>query len=78
MVLYCTPRQQLKLALLRLAPSPATKMDQKSFFREGIPSTWILLDSQSTIDVFSNGNLLTNIHSTTTTMHIKCNAGSKS
>lgn len=64
--------------LMFLHDSPATKMNQKSFFREGIPSTWILLDSQSTIDVFSNGNLLTNIHSTTTTMHIKCNAGSKS
>ncbi|KAL7501945.1 hypothetical protein ACHAXN_000085, partial [Cyclotella atomus] len=72
MVLCCTPRQKLRSAILRPAASPATKMNQKSFFREGIPSTWILLDSQSTIDVFSNCNLLTNIHSTTTTMHIKC------
>jgi hypothetical protein len=43
-----------------------------------IPNTWILLDSQSTIDVFTNGHLLTNIHPIKTTMHIKCNAGSKS
>jgi hypothetical protein len=44
----------------------------------GIPNTWILLDSQSTIDVFSSAKLLINIYRSTTTMHIKCNAGSKS
>ena len=43
-----------------------------------IPDTWILLDSQSTIDVFSNRKLLRDIHAIDTTMHIKCNAGSKS
>ena len=43
-----------------------------------IPITWILLDSQSTIDVFSNADLLSNIHPINTTMHIKCNAGTKS
>jgi hypothetical protein len=47
-------------------------------FKGGIPNTWILLDSQSTIDVFSNAKLLINIYRSTTTMHIKCNAGSKS
>jgi len=26
----------------------------------GIPKNWILLDSQSTLDVFSNASLLTN------------------
>jgi len=29
--------------------------------KAGIPTSWILLDSQSTVDVFSNKNLLTSI-----------------
>ena len=45
---------------------------------KNIPDTWILLDSQSTIDVFSNENLLTGIKKATTTMYIRCNAGIKS
>ena len=40
-----------------------------------IPESWILLDSQSTIDVFSSPDLLTGIQKIPTTMHIKCNAG---
>ena len=55
-----------------------TKHPSSMSSRGSIPNTWILLDSQSTIDVFSNEKLLTNIHATSTTMHIKCNAGSKS
>lgn len=43
-----------------------------------IPNTWIFLDSQSTTNVFSNSNLLCDIHPIKTTMYIKCNAGSKS
>jgi hypothetical protein len=42
-----------------------------------IPPTWILLDNQSTIDVFCNKQLLVNIHKTSSTMSIHCNAGIK-
>ena len=42
-----------------------------------IPNTLILLESQSTIDVFCNGELLTQIHKTNITLRIGCNAGMK-
>ena len=42
-----------------------------------IPDTWMLLDSQSTIDVFSNGKLLNQIQEIKTTMNIRCNSGVK-
>jgi len=42
--------------------------------KAGIPKTWILLDSQSTVDVFSNPRLLTNIRSSKTTLTLHCNA----
>ena len=43
-----------------------------------MPDTWILINSQSTIDVFSNGKLLVKIKTIGTTMNIRCNAGMKS
>jgi len=36
---------------------------------------WILLDNQSTVDLFQNGDLLTNIRYTGKQMRIHCNAG---
>ena len=44
-----------------------------------ILKTWILLDSQSTVDVISNsnGDLLTKIQQVKTTLRSRCNAGMK-
>jgi hypothetical protein len=58
--------------------TPNRNMTPKSSSNGGIPPTWILLDSQSTIDVFSNAKLLEKIEQVETTMHIRCNAGVKS
>jgi hypothetical protein len=37
---------------------------------ESIPPSWILLDNQSTIDIFTNNNLLKNIRKVGTPMKI--------
>ena len=42
-----------------------------------IPKTWVLLDSQSTVDIFCNPRLLKNIRKTADGMRIHCNAGSR-
>jgi hypothetical protein len=40
-----------------------------------LPKSWILLDNQSTVDVFCNRGLLTNVRETNKLMNIRCNAG---
>jgi hypothetical protein len=40
-----------------------------------VPKDWILLDNQSTVDVFYNDKLLRNIRKSDTSMDIHCNAG---
>jgi len=43
--------------------------------KAGISSSWILLDSQSTVDVFSNPKLLSNIRDARRSLTLYCNAG---
>ena len=42
-----------------------------------IPKEWILLDSQSTVDIFCNPSLVVNIHRVRDRMKIQCNAGTR-
>jgi len=43
--------------------------------KAGIPDSWILLDSQSTVDVFMNKKLLKNIRDPKKPLSLHCNAG---
>jgi hypothetical protein len=40
-----------------------------------LPASWILLDNQSTVNIFSNRKLLKNVRATDRVMSIRCNAG---
>ena len=62
---------------LILSNDTNSQESRNSCSKEPIPGTWLLLDSQATIDVISNGELLTNINYVKTTFHIRCNAGVK-
>jgi hypothetical protein len=43
--------------------------------RGNIPKNWVLLDNQSTVDVFSNAALLRSVRKVSQSMHIQCTAG---
>ncbi len=42
-----------------------------------IPNTWVLLDSQSTVSVFKNRKLLTNIRNSTSKLRVHTNGGTQ-
>jgi hypothetical protein len=43
--------------------------------KASIPSSWILLDSQSTVDVFCNAKMLTNVQEAKRHLTLHCNSG---
>ena len=57
-----------------LQPTPTTHTHSGMIFsvksNHNIPTTWILLDNQATTDIFSNANLLNDIHEVTTPLYI--------
>jgi len=46
--------------------------------KAGIPSSWMLLDSQSTMDIFCNTKMLTSISDAKIHLALHCNAGTAS
>ena len=66
-------------ALMFVQPDVSSLMDRSDTSSKTIriPNTWILPESQSTIYVLYNGELLAQIHKTNITLRIRCNAGMK-
>ena len=69
--------KQKETSALTLLQSNYNRTAKSNTSSNAILDTWILLDSQSTIDVFCNEKLLSQIHATNTIMNITCNAGVK-
>lgn len=63
--------------LLFVTGNDSKKKNSTSCSSAGIPLSWILLDSELSIDVFCNGDLLTDIHESKSELRIRCNAGVK-
>ena len=65
------PQQQVKLAY----PFAQVELLLAQSRTETIPQSWVLLDNQSTVDVFCNSDLLDDIHDSDHPLAIHCNAG---
>jgi hypothetical protein len=70
-LMHGTPHHTKSKNSRSVALTNVTKQKQSS----RIPKTWILLDNQSTVDVFHNDKLLKNIRAGEGYMDIHCNAG---
>jgi hypothetical protein len=58
-----------------MAIKPTVDGTVHSQIKSVVPTFWILLDNQSTVDVFSNKSLLRNVREAPNTCRISCNAG---
>ena len=64
------------LLIQRVEIKEHTKVPSRAHIREGIINkNWIILDNVSTINIFSNDSLLTNIHPVDTLMTIYYQSG---
>ena len=63
----CSRKKELKDKMKNILSQAAGKIDP----------TWVLLDSESTIDLFCNALLLTNIRKVDVKLNIFCNAGKR-
>ncbi len=77
-----TSDTQESLQFLQAEPAPAPDDPYTSAFTFAqtaqhnlIPMSWILLDSQSTVSVFNNPNLLTNIRPSPRALRVHTNGG---
>jgi hypothetical protein len=59
----------------KVSTAAGVSLHQNEISDRPVEYEWILLDNQSTLDVFSNPNLLTNIRESERSMTIHCNAG---
>ena len=71
-VIFCSVHSEELMFHQSVLPSSSSTHSNRA---GGIPDTWILLDSQSSIDVFCNGELLKCIYKSSSTLTIRCNAG---
>ena len=73
------------LAFLNLAddgapevPTNIDSIDYDTFFKQSggkVNPTWVLLDNQSTVNVFSKPDMVVSISETSREMHVYCNSG---